>query len=431
MLNNLKNNFNKRSLVKILFYIYPIVMLRPSGYITVYVTILTIYSFYFFYKNKIKINFFFLDYLIFAILILSILSTLINVEKSGYFLVIKSILNIRFGLLYLIIRNLFYHKIINFIPIIVVTCIATIFLSFDIFIQHIYGQDLFGYKPWYDRYAGIFNDEAIAGSYLQKFAFISIPVILLIKKLNLFKIILITLIINVLGLGILMSTDRVPFIVYLFGMVILIIISKKFKILYLINLLLILSLSLLIIQNNSIINKRYQFINSVKSTIYNYSKQISNFSNLQKNKDEEVTNVNNSILKDDYFKIFYSAYEVWKINPFIGTGVKSFNLSCSEAYKTNNNLLCAPHAHNIYFELLVNTGIVGTLIFVTYILHYLKGFKNILINKNNSIFLYLLTIFICELFPLRSYGSIFHTVNGSMFWYLLALTSTINFANKS
>jgi hypothetical protein len=431
MLNNLKNNFNKRSLVKILFYIYPIVMLRPSGYITVYVTILTIYSFYFFYKNKIKINFFFLDYLIFAILILSILSTLINVEKSGYFLVIKSILNIRFGLLYLIIRNLFYHKIINFIPIIVITCIATIFLSFDIFIQHIYGQDLFGYKPWYDRYAGIFNDEAIAGSYLQKFAFISIPVILLIKKLNLFKIILITLIINVLGLGILMSTDRVPFIVYLFGMVILIIISKKFKILYLINLLLILSLSLLIIQNNSIINKRYQFINSVKSTIYNYSKQISNFSNLQKNKDEEVTNVNNSILKDDYFKIFYSAYEVWKINPFIGTGVKSFNLSCSEAYKTNNNLLCAPHAHNIYFELLVNTGIVGTLIFVTYILHYLKGFKNILINKNNSIFLYLLTIFICELFPLRSYGSIFHTVNGSMFWYLLALTSTTNFANKS
>jgi len=223
----------------------------------------------------------------------------------------------------------------------------------------------------------------------------------------------------------------VPFIIYLFGMAILIIISKKFRILYLINLLLILSLSLLIIQNNSIINKRYQFINSVKSTIYNYSKQISNFSNLQKNKDEEVINVNNSILKNDYFKIFYSGYEVWKINPFIGTGVKSFNLSCSEAYKTNNNLLCAPHTHNIYLELLVNTGIIGALIFVIYIFYYLKWIKNVLINKNNSIYLYLLIIFVCELFPLRSYGSIFQTVNGSMFWYLLALTSTINFANKT
>jgi hypothetical protein len=228
-----------------------------------------------------------------------------------------------------------------------------------------------------------------------------------------------------------MSTDRVPFIIYLFGIAILIIISKKFKILYLINLLLILSLSLLIIQNNLIINKRYQFVNSVKSTIYNYSKQISNFSNLQKNKNEEVINVNDSILKNDYFKIFYSGYEVWKINPFIGTGVKSFNLSCSEAYKTNNNLLCAPHTHNIYLELLVNTGTIGALIFVTYIFYYLKWIKNILINKNNSIYLYLLIIFICELFPLRSYGSIFQTVNGSMFWYLLALTSTINFANKT
>jgi len=223
----------------------------------------------------------------------------------------------------------------------------------------------------------------------------------------------------------------VPFIIYLFGMAILIIISKKFKILYLINLLLILSLSLLIIQNNSIINKRYQFINSVESTIYNYSKQISNFSNLQKNKNEEVINVNNSILKDDYFKIFYSGYEVWKINPFIGTGVKSFNLSCSEAYKTNSKLLCAPHAHNIYLELLVNTGLIGILIFLIYIFYFSRDIKNILINKNNSIYLYLLIIFICELFPLRSYGSIFQTVNGSMFWYLLALTSTINFVNRN
>jgi hypothetical protein len=157
----------------------------------------------------------------------------------------------------------------------------------------------------------------------------------------------------------------------------------------------------------------------------NSGRILGNFSNLQKNKDEEATNVNNSILKNDYFKIFYSGYEVWKINPIIGTGVKSFNLSCSEAYKTNNNLLCAPHAHNIYLELLVNTGIVGTLIFVTYIFYYLKWIKNILINKNNSIYLYLLIIFICELFPLRSYGSIFQTVNGSMFWVIVSLMSSI------
>ena len=267
MINNLRNSLNKELLIKILFYIYPLIMLRQSGYITVYITFLTIYSFYFFYKNKIKINFFYLDYLVFAILLLSVLSTMLNVQKLGYFLVFKAILDIRFGFLYLIIRNLFYYKIINFTPIIVITCVATIFLSFDIFIQHIYGQDLFGYTPWHDRYAGIFNDEAIAGSYIQKFAFISIPIILFFKQLNLSKKIIITLIVSALGLGILMSTDRMPFLIYIIQIIILIFISKKNKFLYLINLIIILFLFLFIFENNKIINKRYEFLYSIKNLI--------------------------------------------------------------------------------------------------------------------------------------------------------------------
>jgi hypothetical protein len=206
----------------------------------------------------------------------------------------------------LIIRNLFIYEIIKFRILFQITLFCSIFLASDIFLQHVAGHDIFGYKPSEGRYNGVFDDEAIAGSYIQKFAFISVPIILLIKKLNLFKIILITLIINILGLGILMSTDRVPFVIYLFGMAILIIISKKFKILYFINLLLVLFLFFLIIQNNTIINKRYLFINSIKSTIYDYQKQISNFSNLQKKNNGELIVANNSILKDDYFKIFYS-----------------------------------------------------------------------------------------------------------------------------
>jgi O-antigen ligase len=299
------------------------------------------------------------------------------------------------------------------------TFVATIFLSFDIFIQHVYGQDLFGYTPWHDRYAGIFNDEAIAGSYIQKFAFISIPIIIFFKQLNLSKKVLITLIISALGLGILMSTDRMPFLIYIIQIIILIFIAKKNKFLYLINLIIILFLFLLIFENNKIINKRYEFLYSIKNLV------ITN----AVTKDMQI---NNSTLKDfnnsnNYFHIFYTGYEIWKKNPIIGTGVKSFNISCSEASKTNNKLLCAPHAHNLYLEILINTGIAGIFILIIYIFNILKEVKNILSKKNNTIYLYLLIIFVAELFPLRSYGSIFQTVNGSMFWYLLALTSIIKF----
>ena len=255
MTSNLEEGIKRQKILKILFYIFPLVMLSRSGFVNIYLFIFIIYSIYFFYKNKIKINFFFLDYLIFLILLLLILSTIINFENLGFFFLLKSISYIRFGLFYLLVRNLFYYNIVNFPKIIIITSISTVFLCFDIFIQHIYGEDLFGYKPWHDRYAAIFDDEAIAGSYIQKFSFISISLIIIINNFNFSKKILITLLINILGLGILMSTDRMPLIIFLTQIVILIFLIKNLRLFYLINLIILLSLIFLLIQNNKIINK--------------------------------------------------------------------------------------------------------------------------------------------------------------------------------
>ena len=40
--------------------------------------------------------------------------------------------------------------------------------------QYVFGFDLFGYKSFGDKNPGPFGDEWIAGTYLQKFSFISI-----------------------------------------------------------------------------------------------------------------------------------------------------------------------------------------------------------------------------------------------------------------
>ena len=426
----LKTTLDEKKILQILFYIFPIIMLTRSGYITTYVSLLTAYSLYYFYKKKIQIKIFLLDYLVFIFLLLSIISTLVNIETLGNYIFIKSILDIRFGLLYLIIRNLFYQKLVNFFPIILITSICTIFLSVDIFIQHIYQRDLFGYEPLYDRYAGIFDDEAIAGGYIQKFSFVSIPIILFIKRSNLIKIFIVTIVINILGLGILMSTDRMPFFIYILGLILLIFFSKNFRFIYLINLILLLFLSTLIFQNNSIINKRYSFIYTIEKQLYNVKSEIKNLDNYEKNSKQEIDENINSIFDDEYFKIFYTGYNLWKNNLVIGTGVKSFNLICAEEYKKNVKLVCAPHAHNLYLEIIINTGILGFLIFIFYIINILKHTKQIFFYKENNIYLYLLIILICEFFPFRSYGSIIQTVNGSLFWYLLALTSLINFPRK-
>jgi hypothetical protein len=134
---NFRNFYNFNIFLKIFFYVFPLMMLKQSGYITAYVTFLTIISFFYLYKNNFKIIFYFSDYLIFLFFILSIFSTLINIEKSGHYLLIKSILDIRFAFLFLIIRNLFNYKILNFKTLLIITCICTVFLCIDIFIQHI------------------------------------------------------------------------------------------------------------------------------------------------------------------------------------------------------------------------------------------------------------------------------------------------------
>ena len=420
---------NFEIIFKIFFYSFPLIMFSRSGFITVYIIFLSIFSFYYLFEQKLKIIFDLSDYLIFIFFFLLAFSTLINIEKSGFNFFLKSIFNIRFAFLYLAIRNLFYYKILNLKILLIVTCLCTTFLSIDIFIQHINGKDIFGFEPWRGRYAGLFIDEAIAGGYIQKFSFISIPAVFLLNISNVIKKLLISIIIIILGLGVLMSTDRIPFIIYLIQLIILIIISSRFRSVYLISFILLFIISILIFQNNAIIKARYNFLYA----FINSNEKVSKDHKLKiTEKIESIYSnqfLNNQIYQDDYFKIFYSGYIIWKENPILGAGIKSFNRSCTELLKINKKILCAPHAHNLYLEILVNTGIIGIIILIIYIFNTLKEVKKIFFVKNNSIYLYLFIIFVAELFPLRSYGSIFTTVNGSMFWYLLALTSLIKFKN--
>lgn len=325
--------------------------------------------------------------------------------------------------MYLAIRNLFYYKVLNFKIILIVTCLSTTFLSIDIFVQHIYKKDIFGFEPWHGRYAGLFIDEAIAGSYIQKFSFISILTVFVLNISTIQKKLLINIIVIVLGLGILMSTDRAPFIVYLFQVIILIILSAKFRSIYLISFILLCVISILIFKNNSVIKDRYLFLNN----LVNFDQEIYTDPNSKLNDKVEINYnhqfLNKKIFQDDYFKIFYSGYVVWKENPILGTGNKSFNKSCSKLLEMNKDILCAPHTHNLYLEILVNIGGIGFFLFLSFVFSIFFTIKKNF-SYNPKIYLFIIIILIAELLPLRSYGSIFTTVNGSIFWYLLALASS-------
>ena len=120
-------------LIKILFYIFPIIMLMESGYITFYVSVFTILSIVLLIKYKYKIILFFSDYLIIIFFLFSFFITFLNYNNNDYIIIIKSFFNLRFAILYLIIRNIIYYKIVEFKKITLVTLFTVTFLSFDIF----------------------------------------------------------------------------------------------------------------------------------------------------------------------------------------------------------------------------------------------------------------------------------------------------------
>lgn len=434
-INFINNNQISKNLLQILFYIYPIIMLKQSGYITTYVSLLTIFSLLYLFLNQIKIKFFLSDFLILLFFLISIFSTFINLSKIDNLTIFKSISDLRFFLLYLIIRNLFYHEIIKIKPITYICFICCLFLSIDIYIQHIFEKDFFGYPPIDERYNGIFNDEAIAGGYIQKFSLLSILAIFFFKISNNFKKILIILTGSTMAIGTLLSLDRMPFFIIFFGFFLLILYIKKLRVIFFLNILIIVIIYFFLLTNYKPINKRYFDLNKE----LNISKIINLISNKKKNNNSEYNFQNfdknkDSILIGGYLQIFRTALYVYKYDWLIGTGTKSFQNKCYKLSDIKEFLSCPPHPHNIYLEIMINMGLVGILIFLLLIINIVcnlvqSAHQKDEINKiASNLFLIIL---ICELIPLRSYGSIFQTVNGSMFWFLLSIISSKTFINKN
>ena len=431
----MKNKINIIKKFQVIFYIFPVMMLFPSGFVTTYVTIFTLFSLYYLHQLNHKIRLFLIDYLLLIFFLLSFFSTLINF-KSDYVILLKSLTDFRFALLFIIIRNLFIYKILKFRMLFLITIICTIFLSFDIFFQHIFGYDFFGYKPSEGRYNGIFNDEAIAGSYIQKFFVISIIGVLFANFIK--KKIFLFVFINFIGLGILLSLDRMPYIIFFFILLLSIILVKNYRFTFILSSILSLILFTIIFKNNEKVNYRYKtlqneinIIRIINLVTMKSDFGLSNNPSSEELKHYEESAVKKSFFKGDYSKIALSAYEVVKKNILFGSGIKSFHNECKKLFESNKKLLCAPHPHNMHLEILVNTGIFGFFIFSLFIYKILvENLKIIFIQisrNQKNLLIFSLILIVSELFPLRSYGSIFQTVNGSMFWYLISLTSALSF----
>tara|TARA_Y100000389_G_scaffold203561_1_gene252345 strand:- start:9423 stop:10670 length:1248 start_codon:yes stop_codon:yes gene_type:complete len=306
--------------------------------------------------------------------------------------------------LYFALIYFFFKKDSNFELLVKMFFFAILFVLVDSYIQFFFDKDLLGHKVTEShgrRLSGPFGDEYIVGSFILKTIFITKYNKYFENNYNWLVYLLISFILVIL------ASQRMPSLMLSASLIIIFLIEDKINLRAKISIFLVSLLCLFLIFNyNSKIKKHYIDRTFEQIGMYNSDNKTPNFWDSQ------------------WGAHYLTAIEIYKDNLVFGSGLKTFRFECDKnEYKKINSLMaenrCSTHPHNIYFEIISETGTIGILFFLYFLLNFIKtnklfSKKNI---KNNPEIIILLFIFF---WPLQSTGSLFSTWNG--FFYPLIMS---------
>ena len=419
------NIFSKNFIINYLILFIPITYILGNLALNLNILTLIFLAFLFFNKDIFCIKYNIIDKLIIILFLYIILNGIFNNFLNFEFpkapnqniVIIKSFLFLRFLILYLVIRFFIYKKIINYKLLFFVYGLCAFFVSFDLIVQYIFGKNLLGMEGVGRRLSGVFGDEYIAGSYIQKF-FIFMPYAILIYSAikNKFFLQLILLFIFAITLfGILVSGNRVPLFFSIFALSLIFIYEKSLrKLIGSAFIIFLLSFSFLLKTNNEAYNHFHDFKNKSTEFINYFQDRLSTSGNLK--------------AKNVYIKEFESGLSTWQQNKTFGGGLKSFYFHCSSIEKdvmTKYIGSCNSHPHNYYLEIAASLGIVG--LFLSILIFSIILVKSLIFIRSSNalpetqkIFIPFFVIFVIEIFPLKTTGSFFTSITGNFLFIILA-----------
>jgi len=305
-----------------------------------------------------------------------------------------------------------------------------------------FGKDIFGYisaDP--RRLSGPFENESIAGSYLQRFSLFALFLFPLFfnNKNKIYLHLLLFLSFLLIIAGLIIAGNRVPLILFIILITGVLSFNKSMKKFLLLFLLLNgIILTTLWNLNSNFKNHFGGFAGKVGEIIEFASTVIikNKESKYEVDKDnlEEwnryTINVNGKVipLKNTYIKEFNSGYQTWLKHKYVGGGIKSFRFNCV----TFN---CSSHPHNYYLEILTELGLIGFfLISIIFSIVLFKSFFNQRTKKpnltDNKIIIPFMFLFLIEIFPIKSTGSFFTTGNATYLFLIMSITIALSQASS-
>jgi len=407
--------FNFNLLTKINFLIlliFPVFFILGKSFVNLGVILLTFSCIIFFLYNKIH-PFSKTENIFFGIFFIYIfINSLINYSEFNNTL--KSIALFRYiffsSIIAYTLNNISseqLRKIKNFYFFIIT------FVIIDIIFQYFFGFDIFGFEPGMCedgqclRYQGPFGKELIAGSFFAYFGLITALFFFNGKILQLFFL--------VLGIAILITGDRSPFVAYIIFFLAYIFtlnqnFFKKFIIIFISIIIFFLAINL---------------FKSTKTRYYEFTKDIT-YSGIKKI--ETIKNTKDFLkdVKDSpWGKHYQVAWAMFLDKPINGHGYNSFQIKCKkyeEITNTNTGKFrgCSTHPHNAFLEILAEQGLIGFLILNVIIFYILKKILTLKFKNQKIKIKFILSgvLFLCFYFPLKPTGSLFSSWIGSITFFV-------------
>jgi O-antigen ligase len=339
---------------------------------------------------------------LFILYVYLLFNSLISIDqKIGFF---RNFGFIRFIILFVAFNYFFNQK--NFLKnVLIVWSLILSFILIDIFFETFMGHNLAGFEsPYRGRIVSFFKEEPVVGGFVNSFYLIIVGFLFMnFKDLNKNYILIFSI---VFFIAIFITGERANSIKALAGFLVFYLLFKEYNFKKKISIL----ISILLLIITLILNSQF-----LKSRFVSQTKHILFENNL-------------------YSKLYKSGFEVFKNYKVFGVGNKNYRVETCEGTNKNKKYFCTTHPHQIYFELLSEHGLIGTLIILS--IFYKLIFSKILgtIREKNYVkigsLVYLTFIFI-PIIPsgafFTNYALTIFAINLSIFY---ALDKKLNIFKK-
>ncbi len=268
-----------------------------------------------------------------------------------------SLLYFRFGIFavavwYLIENNKIFIK--NFSIFLLATFL---FALADGYYQYFYEVNIFGFSWPGVRLSLPLNEKAILGGYLARLFPLLLAVLIYTFDVKKFHVVLILFILILTDLLIFISGERTALGLLFLSTVFIVTFLSKYKRIRFYSFLVSILLMILIAVLNPTIKER-NIDKTINQLTGSGNESIALFSNIHQSH-------------------ILGAWKMFVDNPLVGQGPKMFRVLCNDVKFSNDDAnTCSTHPHNLYVQLLAETGLLGLLFVLIFCFSIVNLFLN-------------------------------------------------------